>query len=185
MTSYYVVNAIVITNSSFVGGNWVIEYKFYLNNTNDQGNIDKLPLFTLFIYNFSNNQISNRTAVENGNWTIATSETIVENLYMLLDNQRIDLGEFKSEKLGTSLNMNLTEDAEINKTMTIDGLLKDAFGNYLSGKIVKLLLNGIVIANQTTDSKGKYHLTILSVLLKIIYSNYFSKEIINISNQKH
>lgn len=49
MINYYVFNVTLKTNKNYVGDNWIFDYKFILNDTNDTGDLDKLPTFnTIF-----------------------------------------------------------------------------------------------------------------------------------------
>ena len=154
--SYYVVNATPYKNNGIVGENWLINYTFYLNNTNNSGEFNKLPLFKAQLLNNSNIQISNRIAYNTGLWDVLIEHPKADEFTIVLDYEKILLGEiFTSDKGETTLTIDIDGELNINNTITINTILKNNQGQTLANKNITLIINGQKIGIQTTDSNGK------------------------------
>jgi hypothetical protein len=155
VVSYYVVTATAFKNTGGVGENWIIKYGFYLNNTNNAGDFDKLPFFMSQLFNVLGNQISERIAYENGMWTLAIEIPTIEDFTMVLDNEIIPLNVFVSDKGQTNITADIGGNLSVNNTVTIDVILKNSEGNPLANQIVTLIIDGVVVESKITDSEGK------------------------------
>jgi len=96
--SYYVVNATPIKNTGLVGENWTINYTFYLNNTNNVGDYNKLPFFQAILLNASNDQIGSKIAHNTGIWNLSIEHPETNTFTIVLDNEVILLDIFSSQE---------------------------------------------------------------------------------------
>lgn len=152
--NYCVVNATAIKNTGVVGENWLINYTFYLNGTNDRGNYENLPFFKSQLFNDSS-LIEERVAYNNGDWSIPIEHPSIENFSVVLDYEKIEFENFISEKGKSKLDIDVIGKPTINNTITINSVLKNIQGKILANKKVTLLVNGKVIESKNTDSNGK------------------------------
>ncbi|MCL2156730.1 MAG: Ig-like domain-containing protein [Methanobrevibacter sp.] len=154
--SYYVVNATPYKTNGMVGEDWLINYTFYLNNTNNSGDYNKLPFFKAQLLNISNVQLSERIAYDVGLWDIAIEHPITDEFTIVLDYEKINLAVlFSSDKGETKLTMDIVGELTINKTVTINAVLKNGQGQTLASKNITLIINGQTIGTEVTDSNGK------------------------------
>jgi hypothetical protein len=154
--SYYVVNASPYKNTGIVGEDWLINYTFYLNNTHDMGEYDKLPFFKARLLNMSNEQIGDKIAYLTELWNMTIKYPRTEEFTIVLDYENIILDVvFSSDKGNTILSMGIDGELNINKTVTINTVLKNIQGQTLANKNITFLVNGQVIESKISDSDGK------------------------------
>ena len=152
--SYYVVTATALKNTGLVGENWIINYGFYLNNSDDRGDFDKLPFFLAKLEEVGI-LVDERIAYETGMWNIAIENPTIRDFYIVLDYETILFNGFSSDKGQSNITADIEGKLEANKTVTINVVLKNSEGNPLANQLVTLIIDGKEIESKFTDTDGK------------------------------
>ncbi|WP_409201069.1 right-handed parallel beta-helix repeat-containing protein [Methanobrevibacter sp. DSM 116169] len=99
INSYFVANATALVNNVFVGGNWSINYTFYLNGTKDNTGVEKLPDFNADLVDSLNNLYNSQIAKNTDVMNVKTNESVIDNFFIVVDNEIIPLGIFQANKI--------------------------------------------------------------------------------------
>lgn len=74
--------------------------------------------------------------------------------FIIADNERIPLGTLSSEKVNTTIGLNVTGEIDVNKTVVVNGKLKDVLYNIIANKTFYFIVNGQLVATGQTNEFG-------------------------------